>query len=110
MTKKIELKDRFKILLDPLSHGGNMSSLLVEVEVLDEQSAPHLVPDEDVDLEIDVVVLKVLSQQEVEWGGGSLVDHGNWGEGIPEFMSIVSVNGSPWEHTACGEPVDFVDE
>ena len=103
-----ELKDKETIILDPLSHGNQMSCLRIEVEVLDVQSSPQL--HEDVEVEdLGVAAYRVLSQQEVDYYDNSVpVDYGNWGDSmVGQVHTIVSINDGPWHHTHWSNEVEF---
>ncbi len=110
--KEFKVGDKVKILLDPLSHGGDMSSLLLEVEVLDREESIQCDDDGGVEVMLDVAIYRVLSEKEVEWGGGEEVSYGNWAHSpmVGRFESIVSLNGGRWHYTVWPTEVDFVEE
>lgn len=110
MSKELKAGDVVKVLVDPLSHGENMVSLLVEVEI--EQCDTVRVEALDSELVIDVAIARTVSQQATEYGNHLVLkeDDGTWGDLVGNLESWIRVDGGSWQYTCWQIDVDIIEE
>ena len=114
-NRELKGNDRFFVLLDPLSHGDNMLSCLVEYEAI--RVDPAVVSnsaENEVELEIEVAVLRVISAITTEYGNENVPspDDGSWRpeKMVGQIWTIVRACDQSWQHVLLNNEVDFVDK
>ena len=107
--KPLKVGDRVRILLDPLSHGKDMSSLKISAEIIN--CDDMFLYEGNTESQISVAVFRILTQNEVELGGGESVSFGNWNPSmVDRTYIIVSIDKAAWMHMAWNVKVDFMEE
>ena len=102
---ELEADQKVKILLEPLSHGARMTSLLIEALILDVQTAPQC--HDDFEADISVAAYRVTSEDEVDDNGIS-VDDGSWSPMTGAVQTMIKIGDGPWTHTTWPSVVNFV--
>jgi hypothetical protein len=107
--KNIETGSTVKIMLEPLSHGGQATYLRVTAQVIDSQST-EVISESDEEVKVSVAVLKFVEMRE-EYGDGSLSCLDEWSTvKVDCIETIVSVDNGPWMHMCFPVAVNFVEE
>jgi hypothetical protein len=107
VRKKLKVGDVVKILLDPLSHGEDLTSLLIEGQVLVSDHGSQSDYGEGIEFELAVASYKITGQTEMELGELVPKNSGNWPDLVGKVETMTAINDGPWTHMSWPTEVDF---